>query len=55
MVGSDTILDIDLGFATTLPATAGVINAVGIIFYQAINAQFYELASGNALRIDVIG
>jgi len=55
MVGSDTILIIDLGFGAALPATVGVVNAIGIIFYQEINTQFYELASDNALRIATIG
>ena len=55
MVGSDTTLTVDLGFAAALPGTVGVINAVGIIFYQEINTQFYELASDNAMRVEVVG
>jgi len=55
MVGSDTTLTVDLGFAAALPGTVGVINAVGIIFYQEINTQFYELASDNALRLIWVG
>jgi len=55
MVGSDTTLTVDLGFAAALPATVGVINAIGIIFYQEINTLFYELASDNAMRIDFVG
>ena len=55
MVGADTSLSVDLGFAAALPATVGVISAIGIIFYQEINTQFYELASDNAMRIEVIG
>ena len=55
LVGSDTTLVVDLGFGAALPATVGVVNAIGIIFYQEINSQFYELASDNALRIATIG
>ncbi|MCB0476078.1 MAG: hypothetical protein KDC69_10395 [Flavobacteriaceae bacterium] len=55
MVGSDTTLTVDLGFAAVLPLTVGVVTAVGIIFYQEINAQFYELASDNALKIALVG
>lgn len=55
LVGAATTLTVDLGFGSALPATVGVICAVGIVFYQQINAQFYELASANAMRIDVVG
>lgn len=55
MVGSDTILTVDLGFSNALPATVGVISAIGIIFYQEINAQLYELATSNTMRIEVVG
>lgn len=55
MVGSDINLSIDLGFASALPATVGVVSAIGIIFYQEINGQLYELASDNAMRIEVVG
>ncbi|WCO03168.1 hypothetical protein [Psychroserpens ponticola] len=55
MVGADTTLTVDLGFAAALPATVAVINAVGIIFYQDINSLFYELASDNAMKIESIG
>lgn len=55
MLGAPINLSVDLDFAAALPATVGVVNAIGIIFYQEINAQFYELASDNAMRIEVIG
>ena len=55
MVGAPISLSVDLGFAAALPATVGVVSAIGIIFYQEINTQFYELASDNAMRIEVIG
>jgi len=54
MVGSDTTLVVDLGFGAAL-ATVGVANAIGIIFYQEINTQFYELVSDNVLRISIAG
>lgn len=55
MVGSDTTLTADLGVGSALPATVGVVSAIGIIFYQEVNTQFYELASDNALKIEVVG
>ncbi len=55
MVGADTSLSVDLGFAAALPATVAVINAVGVIFYQQINSLLYELASYNAMKIASIG
>ena len=54
-VGADTTLTVDLGFAAVLPATVGVVMATGILFYQQINAEFYELSSGNAMRISAVG
>lgn len=54
MVGGDTTLIVDLGFGAALPASVGVVSAIGIIFYQEINSQFYELASDNAMRMDVV-
>lgn len=55
MVGSDINLQVDLGFTSPLPATAGVLVGFGVLFYQEINGQFYLLARDNALRIDRIG
>lgn len=55
MVGSDITLSVDLGFANPLPLTVGVLNAVGIIFYQEVNTEYYELSSENALKIVFIG
>jgi len=55
MVGSDTTLVVDLGFAAALPLTVAVINAIGIIFYQQINGAFYELATDNAMKIVFVG
>ena len=55
VVGADTTLTVDLGFGAALPATIAVISAIVIIFYQEINAQFYELATDNSMRIDTVG
>jgi hypothetical protein len=55
MVGADTILKVDLGFTAALPNTVAVISAIGIVFYQEINGNLYELASDNAMRIDAVG
>lgn len=55
MVGSDTTLTVDLGIGAALPISVGVVAAIGIVFYQEINTQFYELASDNAMRIAVVG
>ena len=43
LVGSDTTLTTDLGFALPLPATVAVIVAIGIIFYQDINGVLYGI------------
>ncbi len=55
MVGSATTLTVDLGFGAPLPTTVGVVVAVGIQFYQEINTDFYELSSGNALKLVLVG
>lgn len=55
MVGSDTTLTTDFGLGAALPATAGVIVGIGILFYQEINGDFYVLVSDNTLRIELVG
>ncbi len=54
-VGADTTLTVDLGFSNVLPNTVGVIMATGILFYQQINTELYELSSTNAMRISAVG
>ncbi len=54
-VGTDITLTTDLGFSTPIPATAGVLIAIGILFYQEINSQYYALARNNALQIVKVG
>ncbi len=55
MVGSDTTLVVDLGIGAAVVATTATIAAIGIVFYQEINGQLYELASGNAMKIATVG
>lgn len=55
MVGADTTLSVDLGFSSVLPATVGVVVAVGIEFYQEVNGTLYTFASDNAMRIVLVG
>jgi len=55
MVGAVTALTTELDTPGPVPPGVAVINSIGIIFYQEINTQFYELASNNAMRIESIG
>lgn len=54
-VGNDTTLTVDLGFPAQLPNTVAVIVGAGIIFYQDINGVLYELASDNAMTVQLVG
>ena len=55
MVGGDTNLSVDLGLASALPFTAGVLIGIGILFYQEINGLYYALANNNAFQIVKVG
>ncbi len=55
LTGGPITLTADLGLGVALPANVTVMAAVGIIFFQEINAEMYELASDNAMRIDAVG
>ncbi len=55
LVGSATVLTVDLGFGAALPTTVGVLVGVGIVFYQEVNAGFYELASDNVMQVVIVG
>ena len=55
MVGSDTTLIVDLSGYAIIPATSALFGAKGIIFYQEINGDRYELAQGNAMKVAVVG
>ena len=55
MVGSDVNLQADLGFTSPLPASAGVVIGFGILFYQEMNGEFYDLARNNAMRVVMVG
>jgi hypothetical protein len=54
-VGADTTLSVDLGFTTPVPATAGVLVGIAVLFYQEINGLYYSLANNNALQIAIVG
>ncbi len=54
-VGSDTTLTVDLEIGAPVVATTATMAAIGIIFFQDINGEFYELASGNAMKIATVG
>lgn len=51
MVGSSLSLNTDLGLTAALPNTAGVVVALGILFYQVINGNYYGLTNNNAVQI----
>lgn len=54
-VGNDLVLIADLGNGVVLPNTLAVNVALGVVFYQEINGDLYELASKNAMKIiDVV-
>lgn len=53
-VGSDTTLVADLGLGTALPVAVVATAAIGIVFYQEINSELYELSSGNTMRVATI-
>jgi len=55
MVGAATTLDADLGIGTPVSLDIASIAAIGIVFYQEINTELYELAQGNAMVIATVG
>lgn len=55
MIGTDISIQADLGFSSALPTSVGVVIGVGILFYQEMNGQFYDLARNNAFRIEMVG
>lgn len=55
MVGSDTTLTVDLDLSSPAAATVSNCVAVGVVFFQEINAELYELADGNAMRLVLVG
>jgi len=55
MVGAVTNLDIDMSALGAIPATTLLFATTGIIFYQEINGNLYELAQGNAMKIASTG
>jgi hypothetical protein len=55
MVGSDTVLQVDLTSLGAIPASTAVFAGVGIVFYQDINGVLYEFAQGNSMVVPVTG
>lgn len=55
MVGAATDLTLDLTALGAIPASSAFFVGVGIVFYQEVNGNFYELAQGNCLKIAVTG
>lgn len=55
MVGVDTTLIVDLSSVGTISPTVALFVGIGIIFYQEINGDMYELAQGNAMKLDAVG
>lgn len=54
-VGTATVLDVDLSAVGIVPVTSMFIGAVGIVFYQQVNADLYVLAASNAMKVAVVG
>ncbi len=55
MVGGITTLTLDLSSVGVIPATSALFVGIGIIFYQEINGDLYELAQGNAMKVVTVG
>lgn len=55
MVGGVTTLSLDLSSIGVIPATVAMFVGTGIIFYQEINGDLYELAQGNAMKVAAVG
>lgn len=55
MVGSPTVLVTDLSTLGAIPATSALFSAIGIVFYQETNGDFYEFAQDNAMKVVVTG
>lgn len=54
-VGAVTTLSVDLAIGAAVPATVSNMVALGIVFYQEINSDLYELASGNGMQVVMVG
>jgi len=55
MVGSDTLLEVDMTSFGAIPVTSAIFGATAIVFYQMVNGDYYELAQGHAMKIAVGG
>ncbi len=54
-VASPIDLSVVLMTGATIPADISVFVGIGIVFYQEINSQLYELAQGQAMYVAVAG
>ncbi|SFN66467.1 hypothetical protein SAMN04487989_102311 [Bizionia echini] len=55
MVGGLTTLEIDMTGLGAIPATSALFVSTGIVFYQEINTELYELAQSNTMVVAVSG
>lgn len=55
MVGAATDLTVDLTAYAPIPITTALYGATGIVFYQEVNGDLYELAQGHSMKIAVAG
>ena len=55
MVGAATDLTVDLTAYAPIPVTTALYAATGIVFYQKVNGDLYELAQGHSMKIAAAG
>ena len=55
MVGNPTDLTLDLTAFAPIPVTTALYVATGIVFYQEVNGELYELAQGHSMKIATVG
>ncbi len=55
MVGSDTVLDVDLSAVATNPGSCVLVGGVGILFFQKVNGEMLPLAERRCMRVEVVG
>ena len=51
-IAGDTTITAMLSGSPTIPAEVGVLNVIGIEFYQQVNSEYYLFASGHAAKIN---
>lgn len=55
LVGSATVLTVDLTAYTPIPVTTALFAGTAIVFYQEVNGNLYELAQGHSMKIAAVG